>query len=157
MIIESPDAVLLGEEWAHDSLGELLDRTERVVRRDAKADREGTANARAGDGEVVAVRDRLRNPAGDLRFVNGSLGRAIEAVEADQPEVAVRILQWLHADLADLVEEAERDELSFDEVYKAMMLARDHAAFVSLLRGERVPVERLDPKQLRRFARRAAA
>ena len=33
MIIDSPDALLLGEEWAHDSLGELLDRIERVLRR----------------------------------------------------------------------------------------------------------------------------
>ncbi len=56
-------------------------------------------------------------------------------------------------------EELERSALArqrSNRLWRALCLARDLETFEALVRGEAVPLDRLDEVELRRFGRRAA-
>lgn len=59
-----------------------------------------------------------------------------------------------------LLEERQRAAMEYDglnRMWRCLVLAPTLEVFLSLLRGEKVPEERLDPLWLRRFRRKDAA
>ncbi len=86
-----------------------------------------------------------------LMFALDAVSRAHGAVVAGQTELARLILAGLHDDLVDEFELAQPD---VDLLGRAVLLAPTIETCEALLRGEQVPLDRLDPVQVRRFGRR---
>lgn len=62
----------------------------------------------------------------------------------------------VHIVFDDRGEVVEYEPHHDDRGFRAMMLATTPEVYEALLRGDRVPLDRLDPEQVTRFGRRAA-
>ena len=85
-----------------------------------------------------------------------SIERAYRCVEAGHVEVGLWVLAGAHDRLADAIEaQSESCETYDDLVWRAMQLAAPNLAVCeALIRGEAVPLDRLNADAVRRFGLR---